>query len=50
MLITAYVVRFFAIGYNSIETGYDKIGTDFSHASRMLGAGLMKTFFRIDFR
>jgi len=24
MLISAYVIRFFAIGYNSIESGYDK--------------------------
>ncbi|MBU0904160.1 MAG: iron ABC transporter permease, partial [Firmicutes bacterium] len=29
MLISAYIIRFFAIGYNSIESGYDKIGTDF---------------------
>ncbi|WP_394188446.1 ABC transporter permease [Paenisporosarcina quisquiliarum] len=48
MLISAYIIRFFAIGYNSIESGYDKIGTDFRDASRLLGVGLTKTFFKID--
>lgn len=48
MLITAYIIRFFAIGYNSIESGYDKIGTDFRDASRLLGWGLTKTFLKVD--
>jgi iron(III) transport system permease protein len=48
MLISAYVIRFFAIGYNSIESGFDKIGTDFRDASRMLGANSLRTFFKID--
>lgn len=48
MLISAYVIRFFAIGYNSIESGFDKIGTDFRDASRMLGANSIRTFFKID--
>lgn len=48
MLITAYVIRFFAIGYNSIESGFDKIGTDFRDASRMLGSRSLRTFFKID--
>ena len=48
MLITAYIIRFFAIGYNSIESGYDKIGTNFRDASRLLGVGLTKTFFKVD--
>lgn len=48
MLITAYIIRFFAIGYNSIESGYDKIGTDFRDASRMLGMGLTRTFLKVD--
>ena len=48
MLISAYIIRFFAIGYNSIETGYDKIGTDFRDASRLLGMGLTKTFIKVD--
>lgn len=48
MLISAYIIRFFAIGYNSIESGYDKIGTDFRDASRLLGNGVTKTFFKVD--
>ena len=48
MLVTAYIIRFFAIGYNSIETGYDKIGIDFRDASRILGLGVTKTFFKVD--
>src|SRR6185437_10062076 len=48
MLISAYVIRFFAIGYNSIESGFDKIGTDFRDASRLLGMGLTKTFLKVD--
>jgi iron(III) transport system permease protein len=48
LLMSAYIIRFFAIGYSSIETGYDKIGTNFRDASRLLGAGLTKTFFKVD--
>ncbi|WP_339161066.1 iron ABC transporter permease [Siminovitchia sp. FSL W7-1587] len=48
MLITAYIIRFFAIGFHSIESGYDKIGTDFRDASRLLGMGLTKTFIKVD--
>lgn len=48
MLISAYIIRFFAIGYNSIESGYTKIGTDFRDASRMLGVSSFRTFFKID--
>lgn len=48
MLISAYIIRFFAIGYNSIESGYTKIGTDFRDASRMLGVSSWHTFFKID--
>jgi len=48
MLIAAYIIRFFAIGFNSIESGYDKIGTNFRDASRLLGMGLTKTFIKVD--
>lgn len=48
MLISAYVIRFFAIGYNSIEAGFDKIGMDFHDASRMLGVSRLRTFLKID--
>jgi iron(III) transport system permease protein len=48
MLIFAYFIRFLAIGYNSIESGFDKIGSNFFEASRTLGANVTKTFFKID--
>ncbi|RSK29211.1 iron ABC transporter permease [Bacillus sp. HMF5848] len=48
MLISAYVIRFLAVGYNSIEAGFEKVGTSFTEASRVLGSSTLKTFFRID--
>ncbi|MCT4776257.1 MULTISPECIES: iron ABC transporter permease [Exiguobacterium] len=48
MLIFAYVIRFLAIGYNSIESGFEKVGKSFTEASRMLGWGTVQTFFRVD--
>lgn len=48
MLIFAYVIRFLAIGYQSIEAGFDKIGKKFFEASRMLGKNTIKTFFLVD--
>ena len=48
MLIFALSVRFFTIGYQSVETGFAKIGMIYSEASRTLGRGVAQTFFRID--
>lgn len=48
MLIFAYVVRFLAIGYQNIEGGFEKIGNKFTEASRTLGYGVTKTFFKVD--
>lgn len=48
MLITAYVIRFMAIGYNAVEAGYEKINRSYSEASRTLGRGQTGTFFRIE--
>lgn len=50
MLISAYVIRFLAVGFNAIESGFDKIGNKYTEASRTLGMGLTKTFFKVDFR
>lgn len=50
MLISAYVIRFLAVGFNAIESGFDKIGNKYTEASRMLGMGITKTFFKVDFR
>ncbi|QED49261.1 ABC transporter permease [Cytobacillus dafuensis] len=48
MLIVGYVIRFMATGFNAVEVGYEKIGTKFSEASRLLGHGMTKTFFKVD--
>lgn len=49
MLIFAYITRFLAIGYNSIDSGFEKIGIRFTEASRLLGKPLTRTFFKVDF-
>jgi iron(III) transport system permease protein len=48
MLVFAYFVRFLAIGYNSIETGFEKLGKKYTEAGRTLGYGMTRTFFKID--
>ncbi len=49
LLISAYIVRFLAVSFNSIESGFDKIGTKFHEASRSLGKGINETFIKVDF-
>ena len=48
MLIVGYFIRFMATGYNAIEVGFEKVGTKYTEASRMLGLGVTKTFFKVD--
>lgn len=48
ILIFAYLVRYLAIGYQNIESGYEKIGNQFTEASRTMGYGVTRTFFRIE--
>ncbi len=48
MLMAAYMIRFLAIAYNSIDAGFSKIGTQFLEASRTLGKGVSYSFFKID--
>ncbi|WP_110113459.1 iron ABC transporter permease [Bacillus sp. CGMCC 1.16541] len=48
MLIVGYVIRFMATGYNAVEVGFERIGTKYTEASRTLGYGVTKTFFKID--
>lgn len=48
MLIFAYMIRFLAVGYQSIEGGFDKVGKKFYEASRTLGYTRTKTFFKVD--
>lgn len=49
MLLSSYVVRFLAVGFNAVEAAFDKVGNKYTEASRTLGNGLTKTFFKIDF-
>lgn len=48
MLIVGYFIRFMATGFNAIEVGFEKTGNKYSEASRMLGVGMTKTFFKVD--
>lgn len=48
MLIFAYVIRFLAVGFNSIEAGFEKVGKKFFEASRTLGMTVTQTFFKVD--
>jgi len=48
MLLFAFIIRFLAIGFNSIESGFQKVGKKYTEASRLLGRGTVATFFKID--
>ncbi len=48
MLTFAFVLRFMAIGYNSIESAYDKIGTTYTEAAYSLNASKWKTLWTVD--
>lgn len=48
MLVVGYVIRFMATGFNAIEVGFEKIGFKYSEASRLLGNGITKTFFKVE--
>ena len=48
MLTFAFVLRFMAIGYNSIEASYDKIGDTFTEASYVLNTSKVKTLLKVD--
>ena len=49
MLITGYVIRFMAQGFNAIESGYMKIPPSYREASFLLGRGLTYTFWKVEF-
>ncbi|MGG1664243.1 ABC transporter permease [Brevibacillus sp. NRS-1366] len=48
MLIFAYIIRFLAVGYNAVEAGFEKTGNRYMEASRLLGMGMTRTFFKVD--
>lgn len=49
MLIFAYSVRFMGIAFNSVNSGYEKIGESYFEAARTLGKGVTESFFKVDF-
>ena len=46
-LIYAYVVRFMAVGYNSVDSSLEKITPNMEHAARTLGARRWRVLFRV---
>ncbi|MDR0441638.1 MAG: iron ABC transporter permease [Candidatus Accumulibacter sp.] len=48
LLVFAYGIRFFSIGYQSVEAGFAKIGRVYTEASRTLGRGVTASFLRVD--
>jgi iron(III) transport system permease protein len=48
VLIFAYLVRFMAVGYNSIDSGMERISLSLDEASRSLGMSDMKTLRKIN--
>lgn len=48
MLVFAYVIRFLSVGYNAVEAGFEKTGNRYTEASRLLGHGMTRTFFKVD--
>jgi iron(III) transport system permease protein len=50
LLLFAYVVRFLAVGYQTIASGFEKIGNTYTDASRTLGMSLTETFVKVDLR
>lgn len=47
-LIYAYLVRFMAIGYNSIESGNERVPVNLDYASRSLGISKLKTLLTVN--
>ncbi len=50
MIIFAYTIRYLGIGFNSIRSGFEKIGIKYLEASRLLGVGITKSLFFIDLK
>jgi len=48
-LFLGLFIRFFILGVNNIESGFEKVGIDVNMASRNLGYSYLETFWYIDF-
>ena len=49
LLVFAYVIRFFAVGYNTTESVFNQVSSQLPDASRALGKGALFTFFKVYF-
>ncbi len=47
ILIYAYLVRYMAVGFNSIESSLEKVTPNMEHAARTLGARTRRVLFRV---
>jgi iron(III) transport system permease protein len=47
-LVFGYAVRFMAVGYLSVESGFARVGPSMQAASRMLGAAPLRTLLRVE--
>lgn len=47
-LLFAYVIRFLSIGFNAVESQYEKVGTHFTESAYMLGSSKLKTLITVD--
>ncbi len=47
-LIFAYMVRFMAVGFNSIESGMQKVSVHLDEAARTLGYSLLRTLWQVN--
>ncbi|WKD59536.1 ABC transporter permease [Corynebacterium caspium] len=48
LVVLAYTIRYLAVSMQSVESGFEKVGTQFAQSSRMLGRGPFATLLRID--
>src|SRR5690606_32177397 len=47
-LVFGYIVRFMAVGYLSVESGFSRVGPSLQAASRVLGAAPLRTLLRVE--
>ncbi len=48
IVIFSYIIRFLAVGYNAIDSGFQKTGISVNEIARSLGASPFRTLLRID--
>ncbi|NLN25655.1 MAG: iron ABC transporter permease [Bacteroidetes bacterium] len=48
IVIFSYIIRFLAVGYNAIDSGFQKTGVSVNEIARSLGASPFRTLLKID--